>query len=65
MGKKRFGLDVSTMMMVTQKKSLRPAQLVAQALRSGVSIALGKSFGRLASRSSPPYGCAQIRAGGA
>jgi len=25
----------------------------------------GKSFGRLASRSSPPYGCAKVRAGGA
>ncbi len=36
------------MMMVTHKKSLRPARIVAQALRSGVSIALGKRFGRLA-----------------
>jgi hypothetical protein len=34
------------MMMVTHKK--RPARIVAQALRSGVSIALGKRFGRLA-----------------
>ena len=46
MGTKRSGLDVRTMMMVTHKK--RPARIVAQALRSGVSIALGKRFGRLA-----------------
>ena len=59
MGTKRSGLDVRTMIMVTHKKSLRPAQLVAQALRSGVSIALGKSFGRLASQNSPSYDCAK------
>ena len=56
MGKKRSELKVLTMMMVTHKK--RPARIVAQALRSGVSIALGKRFGRLAKKP-----CVWLRAG--
>ena len=52
MGKKEIRartFEVRIMMMVTHcdKKSQRPARRVTQALRSGVSIAIGKSFGRL------------------